>query len=293
MMKKINYVSLILSFILTLGLSTQTGRASFLEAGTETTQVAHTGVNAGGWINDAAQWAEDRVTDLNKLTELITNNVFTEAIRGFNELMTAIQTDISEVLGTVQTLAAVPGEIWGSVNGLFTDLMSLPMSIMSQVQGLGGGFNGMYADAMSTFSMIGSAQGLGQGMGSYGSLLSGGGGGGGFSSAYDLKNRVSGLRTAVNANFLEPTQAQKRSDMYRKWTTDTQAGKFGNDSVQIQATQADMLGALNQSVNRDAEFAAMDRLQEAADRISAWEQSRARAAGSYNRTLSYVGSTVY
>lgn len=269
------------------------GNASFINAGTEPTQIAHMGANVGGWMNDAYNWGQQRIDELNKLTQLITNNVFTEAIRGFNELMTAIQTDISQVLGTIDSLMNAPFD-------LFETLLNVPMSIMSQLQRTaGGGFMGLYEDAMGIFDTVGRAQGLGQDMAGFGSLFTGGfaglGGGsyGGIRDAYDFQTKVSGLRTAINTDFLKPDQIAERERKYAKWTTDTETDRFGGDAIQIQATTANMIGELNKSVNRDAEFAALDRLQESADRLSAFEQAQARAAGSWNRGTAFIGETIY
>lgn len=271
------------------------GQASFINAGTEPTQIAHMGINTGGWLNDAANWAQQRVDELNKLTQLITNNVFTEAIRGFNELMTAIQTDISQVLGTVESLFQAPFD-------LFETLVNMPMSILSQFQSAGGGFVNLFNEAMDIFDIVGQAQGLGENIPGFASLFTGGfsgglGGGGssygGIRDAYDFQTKVSGLRTALNADFLDRAQVAERDRRYRQWGTEVKQDFFGGDSVGIQATTANMIGELNKSINRDAEFAALDRLQETADRLSAYEQSKARAAGSWNRGTAFIGETIY
>jgi hypothetical protein len=268
--------------------------ASFINAGTEPTQIAHMGANVGGWLNDAYNWGQQRIDELNKLTQLITNNVFTEAIRGFNELMTAIQTDISQVLGTIDTLLSAPFD-------LFETLINVPMSIMAQFQNAGGGFSGLFNDAMNIFDVVGKAQGLGTDMPQFGSLFTGGfagwgggsGGYGGIRDAYDFSTKVSGLRTALNADFLDEAQVAERERLYNQWTTDTDKHRYGGDAIQIQATTANMLGQLNKSINRDAEFAALDRLQQTADRLSAFEQAQARAAGSWNRGSAFIGETIY
>jgi len=286
---------LILALALIVSLPIERSEASFINAGTEPTQIAHMGANVGGWLNDAYNWAQQRIDEINKLTQLITNNVFTEAIRGFNELMTAIQTDISQVLGTVETLFNAPFD-------LFETLINVPMSILSQFQQAGGGFVGLFNDAMEIFDVVGRAQGLGTDIGSFASLFTGGfsggfpggsGGYGGIRDAYDFQTKVSGLRTALNADFLDRAQVAERDRKYRDWGTSVDQDYFGGDAIGIQATTANMIGELNKSMNRDAEFAALDRLQESADRLSAYEQSKARAAGSWNRGTAFIGETIY
>jgi hypothetical protein len=292
--KLLKKVAISISVIVSLMVITpvEKSHASFINAGTEPTQIAHMGINTGGWLNDAYNWGQQRIDELNKLTQLITNNVFTEAIRGFNELMTAIQTDISQVLGTIQTLFDLP-------NDIFKTLISVPMSILNQLGQAGGGFLGLYEDAMGIFKTVGNAQGLGIDLPNFSRLFTGGYGGigggyGGIRDAYDFQTKVSGLRTALNADFLDTSQVQERERKYRQWTTDARYdGRFGGDAVQIAATTANMIGELNKAVNRDAEFAALDRLQESADRLSAYEQSKARAAGSWNRGTAFIGETIY
>lgn len=282
------FQALTLSFLLTLTVSPQKAHATFLNAGTEVTQVAHTGVNTGGWLNDAYNWAQQRVDELNKITQLITNNVFTEAIRGFNELMTAIQTDISEVLGTVATLFEAP-------ISMFQQLISLPMSIMGQISGALSPFQNLYNSAMSMFSIIGNAQGIAKGgMDGIGGLsqLFGGGGMNGFNSAFDFNTKVNGLVTKVNADFLDPVKAQRRSDLYREWTTQGRANLYGGDSIQIQAMQSRQLTHISEALNRSQEADALMNLRSTAKDLMAFEQSKARSAGTYNRSSVHISSSL-
>lgn len=273
-----------LTVVLALTASPQEVRATFLNAGTEVTQVAHTGINTGGWINDASNWAQQRVDELNKITQLITNNVFTEAIRGFNELMTAIQTDISEVLGTIATLMDAP-------ISMFQQLVGLPMSIMGQMKSALSPFQGLYGQVMSMFDIIGSAQGLGQNLGGLTSLLQGGGTSG-FDSAFDFNTKVNGLVTAVNSDFLNPSVAERRSDLYRKWTTEGQANLFGKDAIQIQAMQSRQLTHISEGLNRSQEADALMNLRSTAKDLMAFEQAKARAAGTYNRSAVHISSSL-
>lgn len=267
------------------GALNQESKATFLNAGTEVTQLAHTGINTGGWINDAANWAQQRVDELNKLTQLITNNVFTEAIRGFNELMTAIQTDISEVLGTVASLMDAPLSLFGS-------LIDIPMSIWGQLEGLMGvadPFKNVYGQAMNMFSMVGNAQGIGQDIGGLQGLFQGGGSSG-FNSAYDFNNKVSGIVTKLNSDFLAPSNAQKRAQTYRGWIDDSDAALFGGDAIQIQAMQSRQLTHISEALNRSQEFDSLNTLRERARELSLWEQAKARASGTYNATSLHIGS---
>jgi hypothetical protein len=277
-------VTAVLVFSFTL--VTPKANATFLNAGTEVTQVAHTGINTGGWLNDAYNWAQQRVDELNKITQLITNNVFTEAIRGFNELMTAIQTDISQVLGTVATLMDAP------IN-MFRQLIGLPMSVMGQITGALSPFQNLYNSAMSMFGVIGNAQGLGS-IADVNSLtgLFGGSGVNGFSSAFDFNTKVNGLVTKVNSDFLDPAKAQRRSDLYREWTTQGQANLFGGDAIQIQAMQSRQLTHISEALNRQQEAEALMNLRATAKDLMAFEQAKARSAGTYNRAAVHISSSL-
>jgi hypothetical protein len=288
-MKKMRRLKILaLAIILPIGFMPQEVRATFLNAGTEVTQVAHTGINTGGWLNDAYNWAQQRVDELNKLTQLITNNIFTEAIRGFNELMTAIQTDISEVLGTIATLMNAP-------ISLFNALVDIPMSIWGQLQGLMGAvrspFENLYGQAMNMFSIIGNAQGIARDIPGLAGLFQGGASG--FSSAYDFNTKVSGLVTKLNSDFLAPANAQRRADTYRDWITDADRALFGGDAIQIQAMQSRQLTHISEALNRSQEFDSLNTLRDRAKELSAWEQAKARAAGTYNTTSVYIGSRLF
>ncbi len=273
-----------LAILVSLTLCPNQARATFLNAGTEVTQVAHTGVNTGGWLNDAYNWAQQRVDELNKITQLITNNVFTEAIRGFNELMTAIQTDISEVLGTIATLMNAPID-------MFQQLISLPMSIFGQLQGALSPFQNLYNSAMNMFSIIGNAQGIGQDIGQLNNLFQGTGING-FDSAFDFNTKVNGLVTKVNSDFLDPATARRRSELYRDWTTQGNAALYGGDSIQIQAVQSRQLTHISEALNRSQEADALMNLRATAKDLMAFEQAKARAAGTYNRSSVHISSSL-
>ncbi len=285
MMKKtINLFKIVaLSLLVTLTANNK-AEATFLNAGTEVTQVAHTGINTGGWLNDAANWAQQRVDELNKLTQLITNNVFTEAIRGFNELMTAIQTDISQVLGTVATLMNAPLD-------MFRQLISFPMSLMGQIQGALSPFQNLYNSAMSMFSVIGDAQGIGQNVPQLMNLFNGGGQYG-FDSAFDFNTKVNGLVTKVNSDFLAPNAALDRSSKYREWTTQGTAALYGGDAIQIQAIQSRQLTHISEALNRQQEAEALMNLRSTAKDLMAFEQAKARSAGTYNRSSVHISSSL-
>jgi hypothetical protein len=260
MRKKIKIIALLFSLFFAVNIQSQ---ASFMAAATEPTQATHTGQTVAGWLWDAQAWMQDRVTDLDKLLELVENNILTKAIRGFNELMTAIQTDISDVLGTIETLVDTPLDI-------FNSLTAIPGSIVGTFTGLANGdrFKGMFDQVNNIFTSIGEYQTLGKT--DFTNLLSPGGGSG-FSSGYDLSNRVSGLRSSLASKFL--SESEERDKMYKKWDRER---KYGKDAIQMQSTQIDIMKEVVENQNRDQEYAMMDRLQENSDRIAAYEQERAR-----------------
>jgi len=267
--------------ILTLSPAPEAKATGLIAGATEPTQTLHAGLNEAGWLNDAYEWTLARANDINKLSELIKNNVLTESIRAFNELMTAIQMDISEVLGTVETLFQAPID-------LFQGVMEMPLSIWSTVQGLGDGFQGLYDQAMNTFSTIGEMQSLGQGGGDFNSMFTGNG----FDGAYDFTTRMNGLRSSVNADFLSPTSVRRRDSELRRWTAQANRGAFGKDTVQIELAQAELLAAQARVLMRGEELQALDRLDQVAQRVNALKQAEAQASGRSAETISWNMSTL-
>jgi conjugal transfer/entry exclusion protein len=257
-------------------------RASGAVAGaTEPTQLLHSSLNEAGWLNDAYEWSVARTNDINKLTELIKNNVITESIRAFNELMTAIQMDISEVLGTVQTLFQAPID-------LFQTLMDIPMSLWGTVQGLGSGFQQLYDQAMGTFSMIGNMQGLGSGLGDFTSMFEGNG----FDGAYDFTTKMNGLRAAVNADFLSSSNVRQRDTELKKWTAQADKAAFGEDTIQLELAQTEIAAAQTKLMYRAEEFQSLDRLDAVAQRVNALKQAEAQAAGKKAETITWNVGTL-
>lgn len=235
---------------------------------TEWTQIAHTLQNTWGTITNYAEWLTDHIYSINQLTELIENNVLTKAIRGFNELMTALQTDISDVLGTITTLAQAPMDI-------FNEVMSIPNSVMGLLEEGSSAFTGVFNQAMDIFSVVGKAQSFGEGLGDI--FASSG-------DAFGFMNQISGLRTSLNSDFLKGSQ--QRNQMMKSW----EKAKYGGDAIQMQSTQIDILGTIARNQNRDSEMQSMDRLQDTADRMNAYMQQKARAARSFAETSTYIQS---
>lgn len=237
--------------------------ASFFAAATEPSQIAHTATNSGGWLWDAQAWLQDRGTDLEKLMELVENNILTSAIRGFNELMTAIQGDISDVLGTIDTLAGAPLDI-------FEDLMEIPGSIIGMV-GPDNPFSDLFNDVTDIFDTIGEYQALGNT--DFEDIF---GSGKSFKSPFELSNRISGTRSKLGSDFLDESEARDR--MYKRW----QKNSYGRDSIQMQSTQIDIMKEVVKNQNRDQEFIMMDRLQDNSDRIMIYEREKSRSNRVYS-----------
>ena len=252
-------------------LQPQAAQATFFAGATEPSQIAHSATNNAGWLWDAQAWMQDRLTDLDKLLELVENNVLTRSIRGFNELMTAIQGDISDVLGTVDTLMNAPADIIGS-------LTRIPSTVFSMFQGAGSGFEGLFGQFTNTFNDVGDLQSQ-IGSGYTGSLF---GSGRDFNSAFELSNQLSGARSKLSSQFLQ--DSQRRQNMYDSWEQENNRSVYGKDTVQIEATQADILTEVVRNQNRDQEFAMMDRMQQNAERMMIYEREKARTDRMYSDT---------
>lgn len=218
-----------------------------------------------GWITEQAEWAEGQLTQLDHLVELVTNNVLTKAIRGLNELMTAIQTDISDVLGTLETLTEAPMDIIGDI----MDIVSIPKSIFGMVSNIGGEFMGIYEDAMGVFNMLGDAQALGKGMGG---AFDGAGG------AYGFMNQMSGMNTKLNSNWLSGSRT--RDNKVRKWGK----AKYGQDAIQMQSTEIDILTEMLRQAYRAEDMASMQRLQGQSESAYRDTVYRARTAKTATQT---------
>jgi hypothetical protein len=255
MRNKLKTITACLSLAFTTSFS---ANASFFAAATEPSQITHTATNSAGWLWDAQAWLQDRATDLDKLLELVENNMLTKSIRGFNELQTAIQTDMSDVLGTLDTLTSSPTDI-------YNDLSSMPSSISGMTRG--NQYGGLFDQFGNTFGTLGDYQGLGNT--DYTGIF-GRSGSSGFNSPFDLSNRVTGTRNKLASQFLG--DSYRRQTMYDRWNKDT----YGNDSIQMQSTQMDIMKEVVKNQNRDQEFAMMDRYQENADRLVLFEQEKAR-----------------
>lgn len=250
----------------------QTAEASAFAAATEPTQIAHNAVNNAGWLWDAQAWMQDRLTDLDKLMELVENNVLTRSIRGFNELMTAIQGDISDVLGTIDTLMSAPTRI-------LNDLTGIPSTVFSMFKSMdpnNGRFSGLFNQFTGTFNRVGDLQSQ-FGSGNVGSIF---GAGQDFNSAFELSNQLSGARSKLSSQFLQ--DSSKRQTMYENWNRQSNESVYGNDTVQIEATQTDILTEVVKNQNRDQEFAMMDRMQQNADRMMIYEREKARTNRMYS-----------
>jgi hypothetical protein len=276
-MKKTHHHNLIV--LMSIALSTGfNANASFMDAATETTQIPHLAATSGGWLNNAAVQAKQYATELNSLKEHITNNDLTRSIRGLNELQTSLQGDMSDVLGTVSSLSGTP-------KTMINNLKSMPSSVSSLIQGggnngLGGGrYQGVFDSALGTFGNMGNnAIGAGGGGNPFSS--------GGFQNGYDLQGQVGGLRTALNAKFLQGSQ--ERQNMYKNW-------EVGNDAATNQVQlQKKLLETHIQQVknqNRDQEMAALDRVQQSADRAAAYEEAKSKAGFEQYRTLQTLENT--
>jgi hypothetical protein len=284
-MKK-NIKSKILSFFLFfcvgfISLAPKNAEATAFAAATEPSQIAHSSVNNAGWLWDAQAWLQERSTQLDKWLELIENNVLTRSIRGFNELMTAIQGDISDVLGTVDTLISTPtnfldsltqtfGGVTDTVSSIFQSVLAFPTSISGMFEGTG--FSGLFDKITSTFQSVANIQ---ANIGSSGNLNDYFGEDKQFGSPADLSNKVGAARSKLGADFLAGSKA--RADQYKEWERKTNQATYGNDAVQIASTQADIMTEIVKNQNRDQEFATMDRLQQNADRIMLYEREKSRA----------------
>lgn len=236
--------------------------ASVPEVATQSLSVWDTMTNWG-------QWLEDRVEQLNQLTELIENNSLTEAIRGFNELMTSIQTDISEVLGTVETLVSAPMEIMET-------LMEIPGTMFEMVGGLqsgAGGFMGLYERAMGIFSIVGDMQAFGtSAAGDLGGLLENAGG------SYGLMNQMGGMRTKMASSYLGGSR--ERTAKLRSFDK----GSYGQDAIQMASTTNDLLLEVVRQNYMAQEMGAMETLSETAERMAIQTQLRARSGKTATQT---------
>lgn len=266
--------------LLLLTLSVSTSKATFLDAATETTQIPHLAATTGGWLNNAAVQAKQYATELNSLKEHIMNNDLTRSIKGLNELQTTLQGDISDVLGTVSSLGNTP---MGMINDLRGNIPTSVNSIVNGgggVTGLGGNYSSVFKNALSSFSALGAA---GVGDGSTSSPW-----GGAFKNGVDFQNQVSGLRTGVNTEFLN--QSAARQAMYNKWS---KAADTSTNSVQMQKQQLEVAMTQVKNQNRDQEMAALDRVQQSADRAAAFEEAKAKAVRDQYQSILQVGNYTY
>jgi phage-related protein len=241
-------------------------KAEAWDWGREVTQVWNTLENAWHAVVDYGGWIMDRIEQLNQLVELITNNFLTKAIRGFNELMTAIQTDISDVLGTIETLVSAPMDI-------LSDLISIPSTLFSMFQQIPATFKGIYDEAMGIFSMVSEAQTMGKDIGD---ALKGAGG------TYGFYNQISGLNTRLNSNFLQGSEERERK--FREWNK----GKYGNDTAQLMSTLIDINQESIKYQMMAMEMEAMQRLQGNARDLDIQSQLKARTARTRSATMSYL-----
>lgn len=226
----------------------------------EATQIVNTAKNAWHGISDAASWIMDRVEQVNQLIELIENNIITKAIRGFNELMTAIQTDISDVLGTIDTLLSAPMEILNSI-------LAIPSSIFDVIESTMSDFKGIYGQALGAFDMIARVDALGEGVGSIGDQLNG------LKSAFDLSNVTRGVRTGVASKWLQG--GETREQEYQKWEA---KASYGQDQAQIMSTQTDIQAAMVKAQNHAVDHMAMAAVDQAARQKAAGDVANAKAA---------------
>lgn len=233
--------------------------------------ISHGAMTVYGWAQDAAEWVATQATNLDQLVKLIENNVITKVIRGLNELMTAIQTDISDVLGTIETLASAPGEIIGSI----MSLVDIPKSLFGMVQNLGSEFMGIYDDVISGFGLIGEAQALGKDFA--GAFESAGG-------AYGFMNQVGGLRNSSNAKWLKGSQS--RNQKVQKWSK----AKYGKDQAQLQSTQIDILAEQLRQSYAQQDKQALTEMYESAKDIAAEQVWKSRTAKTGTQTASWFAS---
>ena len=223
-------------------------------------KVWHTLTDKAGWVMEQAEWVVQAGGMLDQLNELITNNVITKAIKGFNELMTAIQTDISDVMGTVESLVNAPGDIVnslmdtiGGVTGAIGGVMDIPKSIFGMISSLPSQFEGIYNDIVSGFGIIGEAQAMGTDMAS--AFENAGG-------TFNFRNRTQGVNWAANASWLEGSQSRDRK--VRKSNT---ANK-GTNAITLQKTQLEIqLEGMRQEYRR-ADMEAMRALESASEKVA-------------------------
>lgn len=245
--------------------------------------VSHQATTFANWAEEKLEWISSQLTWIDQLVELITNNFLTKAIRGFNELMTAIQTDISDVLGTIETLAAAPTEILdsimgtvGSVTGAIGSVMELPKTIYGMLSAIPSEFKGIYDSVLSSFDVIGDAQALGKDISG---AFSGSGG------AWSLLNKMGGMRTRLNSGYLQGSRG--RETKVRQWGA---KAKYGKDQSQLLSTGIDVqLETLRQQY-RQEEMRAMDRLYEAAERVAQDQIYRSRTAKTVTQTGNWFTS---
>jgi hypothetical protein len=242
------------------------------------TNVANTATTVYGWLMEKGEWLTQQLGMVDQLTELITNNALTKAIRGFNELMTAIQTDISDVLGTIETLANTPRDIVDSImeavggaTGGVGSIMDIPKSVFGMLSSLPSEFQSVYDDVLSGFGLIAQAQAYGEDIGN--ALDSSGG-------AFGFASQAKGLNTALNTSWLQGSEA--RDAKVKEWDTAQQ----GDDQAQMQKVALQVQLEQLRQTYRDADMEAQKALALAAEDVAEAQVLAAKTRKTVVQTLS-------
>jgi hypothetical protein len=217
------------------------------------------------------QWAADRTEQLNQLSEMVQNNAMTQSIMGYNEVQTSVQTDISDVLGTVNSLFNA-GD-----SRIFQDLRSNAGGVYGMFnsgKGWLSGFEGMFDNLTDGFQNFSLAS-IGNPDANIDQITNAGG-------LEGFRNQIGGTRAALNTAFLQ--ESRNREERLDQWS----GQDYGDNVTQYLGTTNTLLAENLRHQYRQAEMQALKENEDYFTAAIIKKEMNARAGRANIRTKNAV-----